>query len=102
MHYNLGITLRLQGQTAAAQKELSDLQGLHDFRARLAQAKALTLQGVDPLKRKQLDAALESFQRAIAHYNLALVLQREGNEAASRAELGKAYEIEQALKNAPQ
>ena len=39
---------------------------------------------------------------AEAHYNLALVLQKEGNEAASRAELGKAYEIKPALKYAQQ
>jgi len=34
-HYNLGIALRAQGKSAAAKKELEDLKGLHDFRARL-------------------------------------------------------------------
>ena len=35
---------------------------------------------------------------AEAHYNLALVLQKEGKDAASQAELAKAYEINPALK----
>jgi len=38
---------------------------------------------------------------AAAHYNLALALQQEGNEAESRAEFNKAYEIAPELKNAP-
>ena len=46
-HYNLGIALRAQGKTGAARKELDELTALRDFRARLAQAKYLTLQGVD-------------------------------------------------------
>ena len=50
-HYSLGIALRAQGDTAAAHKELDELNGLHDFRTRLAQAKLLILQGVDALKK---------------------------------------------------
>ena len=52
-HYDLGIALRAQGKTDAAQKELNELNGLHDFRARLAQSKLLILQGVDALKQQQ-------------------------------------------------
>ena len=45
-HYNLGIALRAQGQTGASKKELQELSALHDFRARLAQAKYLTLRAL--------------------------------------------------------
>jgi Tfp pilus assembly protein PilF len=38
---------------------------------------------------------------AEAHYNLALALQQEGNEAESRAEFNKAYEIAPELKDVP-
>ena len=64
-HYNLGIALRAQGKTGAAKKELEELSALHDFRARLAQAKYLTLTGVDALKQAKLDDALALFQKSI-------------------------------------
>ena len=38
---------------------------------------------------------------AEAHYNLALTLHQEGNEAESRAEFDKAFEIEPELKDVP-
>ncbi len=52
-HYSLGIALRSQGDTAASHKELDELNALHEFRARLAQAKLLILQGVEALKKQQ-------------------------------------------------
>src|SRR5262249_26345397 len=64
-HYNLGITLHAQGQTEAGQKELDEINGLHEFRARLAQAKLLILKGVEALKQQHLDDAQASFQQAI-------------------------------------
>jgi len=64
-HYNLGIALRAQGETSAAKKELDDLNALHEFRARLAQSKYLTLQGVEALKQQKLDDALALFQKSI-------------------------------------
>jgi Tfp pilus assembly protein PilF len=38
---------------------------------------------------------------AEAHYNLALAFHQQGNEADSRAELEKAYEIAPSLRDAP-
>ena len=63
--YNLGIALRAQGETAAAQKQLKELEELHQFRARLAQSKLLILQGVDALKQEKLDDALALFQKSV-------------------------------------
>src|SRR5581483_10435580 len=64
-HYSLGMALRAHGETGAAQKELNDLKGLHNFRTRLAQAKMLTIQGVDALKKQELEDAQKFFQKAI-------------------------------------
>jgi Tfp pilus assembly protein PilF len=57
-----------------------------------------------------LHGADEEFSKAVhlkpeyaeAHYNLALVLQKEGKQGEARAELEKAYEIEPGLKDAQQ
>jgi len=57
--------LRTKGDTGAAQKELNDISALREFRARLAQAKYLTLQGVEALKQQKLDDALSFFQKAV-------------------------------------
>ena len=51
-HYALGIALRSEGQADASNKELNELNGLHDFRTHLAQAKLLILKGVDALKQR--------------------------------------------------
>lgn len=83
-HYNLGITLRAQGQLAAARKELEDLTALREFRTRLAQAKLRILQGVEALKREELDDALTLFQKAVEqspelptdHYYLGIAWSR--------------------------
>src|SRR5262249_18283089 len=64
-HYNLGIALRSQGKSEAGQKELDEISALREFRARLAQAKMLTLQGVDALKREKFDDAAGLFHKAI-------------------------------------
>jgi superkiller protein 3 len=64
-HYNLGLALRARGKTDAAQKEMSEIRGLHEFRNRLAQAKLLILQGVGALKEQRFDDALASFQQSI-------------------------------------
>jgi tetratricopeptide (TPR) repeat protein len=64
-HYALGIALRAKGDTAASQKELTDISELRAFRARLAQAKYLTLQGVEALKQQKLEDALSLFQKAV-------------------------------------
>ena len=63
--YNLSIVLRAQGQAGPAQKGMEDLKGLQEFRARLAQAKLLIIQGVEALKKEQFANALEMFQKAI-------------------------------------
>ncbi|HVI78022.1 MAG TPA: tetratricopeptide repeat protein, partial [Candidatus Acidoferrum sp.] len=63
-HYNLALALHKQGDVETAQKEVKELSGLHDFRARLAQSKMPILQGVDALKNQKLDDALALFQRS--------------------------------------
>src|SRR5215469_15857780 len=100
-HYNLGIALRDQGKTGAAQKEMTDLKGLHDFRIRLAQAKMLTLQGVEELKKQNLDAAQALFQKSIdqapelptGYYYLGLTWERKNDTAQALAAYQKALEI---------
>jgi tetratricopeptide (TPR) repeat protein len=100
-HYNLGIALRAQRQMGAAEKELRELKGLHDFRRRLAQAKLLTLQGVDALKQQKFDDALSLFQQAIeqapelptGHYYLGVTLQRKNETALAQAAFQKALEL---------
>src|SRR6267154_2475650 len=101
-HYNLGIALRAQGETGAAQKELNDLGALQEFRARLAQAKYLILQGVDALKQQKLDDALAFFQKSIeqspelptSHYYLGVAWERKGDAPRALA----AYEESLQLK----
>jgi len=64
-HYSLGIALRAQGDTAAAHKELAEINGLHNFRLRLSASKLLIMQGVEALKKNDLDSAMELFQKAV-------------------------------------
>src|SRR5262249_61362403 len=86
-HYNLGIALHAQGQTDAGKKELDEINGLHEFRARLAQAKLLILKGVESLKQQRLDEAQASFQQAIeqsptlatGHYYLGMVYAQKND-----------------------
>ncbi|PYV61323.1 MAG: hypothetical protein DMG97_43510, partial [Acidobacteria bacterium] len=100
-HYNLGIALRAQGETGAAQKELDDLNALHEFRVRLAQSKYLTLQGVDALKQQKLDDALTLFQKSIeqspelptGHYYLGVTWERKGDAPRALAAYEKAIEL---------
>src|SRR4029077_21038402 len=63
-HYILALALHKQGDAGNSQKELDELNGLHEFRARLAQSKMLILQGVDTLKKQQYDEALALFQKS--------------------------------------
>src|SRR5262249_38312196 len=100
-HYNLGIALRSQGKSEAGQKELDELNALHEFRARLAQAKMLTLQGVEALKREKFDDALSLFRKAIeqspelptGYYYLGVVGERKGNVAQAEAGYRKALDL---------
>src|SRR5581483_12227179 len=85
--YNLGIALREQGQTAAAQKQLNEVKEVHDFRRRLTESKNLILRGVDALKAQKLEDAQSLFQEsirtspelAVGHYYLGLTLSRKGD-----------------------
>src|ERR1700731_1901044 len=89
--YNLSIALRAQGQAGPAQKEMEDLKGLQEFRARLAQAKLLILKGVEALKKEQFTEALGMFQKAVekspelptGHYYLGVALERTGDVASA-------------------
>jgi len=105
--YNLSIVLRAQGQAGPAQKEMEDLKGLQEFRARLAQAKLLIIQGVEALKKEQFANALEMFQKAIqqspelptGHYYLGITLERTGDIASAVRAYEKAIELaKEALK----
>ena len=108
-HYSLGIALRSQGDTAAAHKELDELNGLHEFRTRLAQAKLLILQGVDALKKQQLDEALNFFQKAIeqspelptGYYYLGVTWDRKQDYARAKEAFDKGSAIEAGLRASP-
>ena len=88
-HYNLGLTLHAQGENAEAKKELSEVSGLHDYRIHLSQTKLLILQGVDELKKKNVDKALSLFQEAAerspelptSYYYLGVVYERKDDPA---------------------
>src|SRR5207248_89373 len=99
--YNLGIALRAQGKTAAAQKELDELNALHEFRSRLAQSKYLILQGVEALKQQKLDDALRLFQQSVeqspelptGHYYLGVTWERKNDAVQALASYQKALEL---------
>ena len=79
---------------------MSEIRGLHEFRARLAQAKLLILQGVGALKEQRFDHALASFQQSIekgaelptGNYYLGLTWERKDDAeqalASTRTETG--------------
>src|SRR5207249_3993822 len=100
-HYNLGIALHAQGETGAAQRELNDLSALQEFRARLAQAKYLILQGVEALKQQKLDDALALFQKSVeqspelptGHYYLGVTWERKGDAPRALAAYEKSLEL---------
>src|SRR5262249_36013786 len=100
-HYNLGIALRSQGKSEAGQKELDQLSGLHEFRARLAQSKMLILHGVDALKRDKPDEALPLFQKAVeqspdfptGHYYVGVAWEGRGDTAQAAIAFQKALEL---------
>ena len=58
--YNLGITLKAQGRAEEARDELKDIQGLHEFRARLAESKSLIMTGAQMLEKGDMDGALHN------------------------------------------
>jgi tetratricopeptide (TPR) repeat protein len=62
--YNLGIALRAAGREPAAAKELADVRGLHAFREKLTESKALIVRGVDALEHNRNDDALQCFTEA--------------------------------------
>src|SRR2546430_3112446 len=100
-HYNLGIALHAQGEIGAAQRELNDLSALQEFRARLAQAKYLILQGVEALKQQKLDDALALFQNSVeqspelptGHYYLGVIWERKQDAERALAAYEKALEL---------
>src|SRR4030095_16381094 len=100
-HYNLGIALRSQGKSEAGQKELDELNALHKFRARLAQSKMLTLQGVDALKREKFDAAISLFEKSIeqspelptGYYYLGVAREHKDDAAQAEAAYRKSLEL---------
>src|SRR5262249_16159388 len=101
-HYNLALALRSQGDTGSAQKELTELSGLHDFRARLAQSKMLILQGVDALKKKKIDDALGLFQKSAeqspelptSYYYLGVAWDAKNEPARAQEFYEKSLELE--------
>ena len=100
-HYSLGIALRAQGDSAASHKELDEVNALHEFRAHLAQAKLLILQGVEALKKQQLDEALNLFQKAIeqspelptGYYYLGVTWDRKQDHARAKDAYDKALQL---------
>src|SRR5262249_22709982 len=100
-HYNLGIALRAQGKSDVGQKELDQLNALHEFRARLAQSKMLILQGVDALKHDKPDDALPLFQKSIVqspdlptgHYYLGVAWERKNDQANAEAAYRKSLQL---------
>jgi Flp pilus assembly protein TadD len=101
-HYNLGIALRAAGRQEAAQKELADVRGLHDFRGRLAQSKALILRGVDALEHGRNDEALRLFEQAstespslaTAWHYLGVTYDRRGDSGKALEAWGKALDLQ--------
>lgn len=63
-HYNLGIALRIAGHQEAAQRELTEVGGLKQFRAKLAQSKLLITRGVDELHQGRNREARQLFDQA--------------------------------------
>ena len=96
-HYNLALALHNQGDASNSEKELAELKGLHEFRARLAQSKLLILQGVDALKKQQFDEAIALFQKSAeltpelptSYYYLGLTWEGKNDAVRARRE---AYE----------
>ncbi|MEO7144949.1 MAG: tetratricopeptide repeat protein [Bryobacteraceae bacterium] len=90
-HYNLGIALRMAGSQAAASKELGEIRGLHDFRAKLTESKALILRGVEALGQDRNDEALRLFEQAsnqspalpTAWHFLGVAYDRKGDSSAA-------------------
>ena len=74
---------------------------MHEFRARLAQAKLLIVQGVDALKKQQLDEALTFFQKAIeqspelptGYYYLGVTWDRKQDDARAKEAYDKALQL---------
>src|SRR2546429_1661477 len=71
------------------------------FRSRLAQAKLLILQGVEALKKQELDAAQTLFQKSIeqspdlptGYYYLGVTWERKGEPSRAVADYQKALEL---------
>ena len=57
--YNLGIALRLQGQSVEAAAEMREIRRLHQSRVQLAQSKKMILDGLNLLKEQQPREALQ-------------------------------------------
>ena len=108
-HYGLGIALRTQGDSAGDHEELDQLNELQSFRAHLAQAKLLIVQGVESLKKQQLDDALSFFQQAIVqspelptgHYYLGVALGSQRRSRTRRRRLPQSSAIETRLCSSP-
>ena len=79
----------------------SNLNGLHEFRTRLAQPKLLILQGVDALKQEKFDSALERFQKSAeltpelptSYYYSGVVKERMNDPAQAKEAYEKALEL---------
>ena len=101
-HYNLGIALRAAGDQDAAQKELAEIRGLHEFRGNLTESKAMILRGVDALKEGHNREACSLFEQAAAkspslatawHY-LGAARDSLGDRAGALSAWAKALEIQ--------
>jgi tetratricopeptide (TPR) repeat protein len=101
-HYNLGIALHGAGRQQAAQEELTELKGLQDFRAKLAQSKLLIVRGVEALEHGRNREAAQTFEQAAAgtpslptawHY-LGIARDRQGDSAGALTAWRKALELQ--------
>jgi tetratricopeptide (TPR) repeat protein len=101
-HYNLGMALRLSGNPQAGQKELTEISGLQQFRAKLAQSKLLILRGVEALDQGRPAEARRTFEQAAAetpslptawHY-LGVACDRLGDAAGASTAWRKALELQ--------
>jgi Tfp pilus assembly protein PilF len=101
-HYNLATAMRAAGHHEAARDEMEQLRGLHDFREKLTESKALIMRGVDLLKQNRNQDALNLFEQAsvqspslpTAWHYLGVAYDRMGQLRQAMAAWKKALELQ--------
>ncbi len=99
--YNLGIALRLQGQSVEAAAEMREIRRLHQSRVQLAQSKKMILDGLNLLKEQQPREALKLFQQSVAlnpslpspYYYSGLAQEKLGNSNKAEEAYTKALQL---------